>query len=617
MSFIPALPGSLATVPTELEAWEEWRSKIIGLRTVLRERAEVDYGARQELIDEATHDPVMDLILFGAIFEPRERFYDNGLRKPKWMPWIPYSFQVDLYRWIEQFMSVAPGSPESLMGRGDGILEKARGMSGSWSFCGYIGNRWKYDDGFVAGMMSYKEDLVEKTNSTDSLFFKLESYLGLNNDVPEFIDLPVGNTTLKVPTRSPEWLIPKGFNHRLHNQDLTLAHPERTNVVNGYSTGQRTGVGARLTLLFIDEGAKFPSFQTTWEVTEATTDHRAACSSADMAFGTGFRDTARQAEAACKNGKPGPSFLRLTPDMHPERDDVWREMIESRHTATPGSVAIMDREYNLDYEAGQGGMIYPRSRDIEPIPLTFNPANETIDFCIDPGVRDFTAMHLVKYDPGLHRYGVLASYVNSSLPAEFYASLVTASPLYGDYDYDGEEDAIMEWFDRYGRHIRYWVGDPAGKARGGGQATSFYDDFRTACARLTEGRRKIAIWSSDKREYRFVGPRISAMRWFLDITDFNNTPDVLRTLAAIQDHRFKQPREGYEVTSVPTEPVRTWGHDRVVALEYYAVHRKIGTAVLEAGIAKPQRLTMSGKKWTPQPWGSRKKRGYHRVSQYE
>lgn len=599
---IAGLPAAIRVVPEEHGAWKEWAPKALAFRALAQERARRDPGAREDALARCAEDALYEFLVYGCIFEPRPRVLEDGsLRESGWYPMVPYHFQALLERWIESVMAIHPGMPDALLGRGDGLVEKARGMAGSWTFCGVWANRWRWSEGFVGGMMSYKQELVDKIDATETLFYKMRGYLGLNKHVPSFREMNVGGMGLSIPVRPPDYLVPPVVSDKL----LLIANLERQNQILGYSTTELTTTGTRATALLLDEGAKFRAFKVVWNSSSAVTDNRFTNSSADTDYGTGFRDVARAAERSCANGTPGPSFLRLRPEMHPERDSVWREEIEARHSTDPFAARMLAREYDLDYEAGQGSHIYPRAQTIEPQPLVFHPGKQALDFCVDPGIRDMTAFHLVAYDPALHRYQLLASYANSGKPADFYASLVCASPL-GAYDYGDEEYRIMEWFDQWGNRIRFWIGDPAGKARGGGQATSFYDDFRLATARITDGRRSVSIWCSDKKEFRHLDPRIAALRWMLDILDVNDQPDTIRTLEAVRDHRFRSTPER-ETTAPMAEPVRTWGHDRVTALEFYAAHRRVGTAVAMQQIAKPTRVKLGGKPWTTKhraadPW---------------
>ncbi len=574
---IPGLPAALRTVPADPAAWRTWGERILDYRVTVRGKCEHDMGARAQVLHFADLDPLYDALVFGVVFEPRDRVNADGtLRAKGWYPFIPYEFQSRLMRWIQGVMTILPGSPEALLGRGDGILEKARGMAGSWTFCAHIGNRFKFDDGYIAGLMSYRVDEVDKTNSTNTLFAKVEGYLGLDRRVAPIKRMRIGAAEVEVPLRSPDWMVPTGYAPSKHNQELTLAHPERTNLVLGYTTTSEAFTSARMTQIVMDEAAKFDQFDDVWNAASAVADHRFALSSAWLLKGPAFRNLARAAEKAQRDGTPGPSFMRLKPEEHPERDEVWREEIEARHTGTPSAKAALAREYDLDYEAGRTGYIYrEKGITIVPAPLSFSPSTQSLDFCIDPGVRDLCAFHLLRYAQDLHRYGLLASYVNSGKPAEFYASLYMATPL-ARYTYGPDEERIMDWFASWGKHIRFNVGDPAGKQRGGGSATSFYGDFLRATEEISDGQRRVAIWSSDKHAFNHLLPRHAALRWLLDLLDVNDAPDTLLTLDAVNDHHYKEVPER-ETVSIPLTPVRTPGHDRVTALEFYACHRRVGS----------------------------------------
>jgi hypothetical protein len=88
----------------------------------------------------------------------------------------------------------------------------------------------------------------------------------------------------------------------------------------------------------------------------------------------------------------------------------------------------------------------------------------------------------------------------------------------------------------------------------------------------------------------------------LSLMDFNDTPDVIRTLGAIRDHRYRAINEERETTNPMAETVRHPGHDRVTALEFLAAHRRVGSTAAIAGVAPARRVTIGGT-----PWSNRKK----------
>lgn len=608
MASIDQLPRGLRHVPETKADWLAWREKAMLYRIVMRGKADADEGARNEVITLAAANPAYDALVFGVTFEPRARIG----RPAGWYPLIPYGFQVRLFDWIDGVMSVLPGTPDARLGRGDGIVEKARGMAGTWTFCHYAGTGWLYKDSFVATFMSRIQDSVEKKNQTGTIFHKLEAGLGLDSKVPEFIKMLVDGREEVVQVRRPGWQIPEGYTARENNTELTLSHPTKTNVITGTATTAVAGVGHRVGMWIVDEAAKFDEFRATWHSLTAVTDHKFALSSADIRYNTAFRELARVAEDAVKRGIAGPSFMRLLPADHPEQDELWEEEISARHAGMPGAREEMAREYFLDYEAGATNKIYPRAQLIVPKPLTYMPATETLDFTIDPGIRNMCAFHCIKYNPQFDRYGVMLSYANNGKPADFYASLVTASPLSQYYEYGEEEEKVMEFFELYGSRIRFFVGDPAGKSKVSGEKgklKSFYGDFHEATIELTDGRRPITIWSSDKPEYKNDDHRHSALNWLLERLDFNATPDVEMTLEAVREHRFKAVQSERDVITLPSGAVRFWGHDRVLAIEYYAAHRKLGFNAEVTGSAPVQRVGPSGKAYGSGGNGGGRQRG--------
>ena len=600
---IPALPAQLAAIPEQPETWKLWRDRIIRVRVEYQRNAERDPEVQESLL-LGIRDPLFFMALFGVHFEPRDR---PG--RPKgWYPSIPMPFQGRLVRWIEAVLAIMPESAEGVLGRADGILEKARGMTGTYTFMQFAASRWLADEGYACGVASYKGDLVDKANSPATLFYKVRAQLGLVDAVPlrKFVTLGDGSEAL-CPLRLPEWVLPPGFKPRKHDTEMALENPDRSNYITGSTSTGKTGTGDRVSMMVDDEASKWFEFQHAWENQSAVTDHRFALSSADRRYGPGFRDLARAgAQAAQHPELPGPSYLRVEWSEHPEQDAQWATMMASRHADNP---AAFEREYGLDYEAGHTAKIYAEKAQKIPLKhLEFRPAEQALDWCVDPGVASKTAMHLLTYDAGFDRYALLESYTNAGQPAEFYATIMLGSPLYGSYDYTDEDEAVMTVFRTYGEHIRYYVGDPAGHQRSQATATSFYDELRASIARLSDGRRTIAVSTKYDEGARSIGVRIEALRWLLGKLVINDTPRTRRTHAALMEYAFPLPPEHRPgLDREPQLPLRFWGHDLVTALEFFAVHRKIHVgsgftrlAPVRAGISgKPLSYSRRTGLWTP------------------
>jgi hypothetical protein len=589
-TLIPGLPAQLGAIPNDPTRWKMWRDRVLRVRVELRRNAEADPEARAKLL-AGIADPLYFMTLFGVHFEPRDR---PG--RPKgWYPSVPMPFQGRLVRWIEAVLAIMPESEEGLKGRADGVLEKARGMTGTYTFLQFITARWLADEGASFGVASYKGDAVDKTNAPGTLFYKIRANLGLIEAVPSqrFLTLADGSEIL-CPLKAPEWLLPPGFKKRRHSTEMALQNPDKSNYISGYTSTGKTTTGDRLTLMFSDEASKWFEFHYAWENQSAVTDHRLAISSADLRYGASFRDLAQSGANAHKNPElPGPSYLRLEWGEHPEQDALWRQAMTARHVDNPAALA---REYDLDYDAGHATKIYAEKAERTPIKhLEFRPAEQSLDWCVDPGVANATAMHLVTYDAGLDQYGLFDSYANSGKPAEFYATILLGTPLYVAYDYTDDDEDVMRTYRQYGDRIRYFVGDPAGNQRSSVTATSFYDELRASIARLSDGRRSIAVSTKYDENARAIGVRIEALRWMLGKLVVNDTVRTRRTLAALMEYAFPAPPEHRPALDrEPQAPLRFWGHDLVTALEYLAVHRKLATASMFERLP-PVRAGLSGK----------------------
>lgn len=600
---VPNLPPTMATIPEQSDAWRAWRDRVLRVRVELQRNAEHDLALQAELKQKIS-DPLFFMAIFGVHFEPRDR-----PERPKgWYPSVPMPFQGRLVRWIEAVLGIDPSSPEGLKGRADGILEKSRGMTGTYTFMQFAASRWLADEGFACGLASYKGDLVDKANSPSTLFYKVRANLGLVDAVPVRKFLALGDAgDILCPLRLPEWVLPAGFKRRTHDTEMALTNLERSNYLIGATSTGKTGTGERWTVMIDDEASKWFEFQHAWENQSAVTDHRLALSSADRRYGSGFRDLAVAGASAQKDPElPGPSYLRLDWSEHPEQDAGWQTAMRARHADNP---AAFEREYGLDYDAGHANKIYAEKAQRVPIKVvTFRPAEQALDWCVDPGIANNTAMHLVSYDAGLDQYALLESYTNHSKPAEFYATIMLGTPLYVAYDYSDEDEAVMASFRTYGEHIRYFIGDPAGNQRSSVTATSFYDELRASIARLSDGRRAIAVSTKYDEGARSIGVRIEALRWLLGKLVINDTVRTRRTHAALLEHAFPAPPEHRPALDrEPQAPLRFWGHDLVTALEYLAVHRKLATATTFTRLA-PVRAGISGKPleykqrtglWTP------------------
>src|SRR5690606_7329132 len=134
-----------------------------------------------------------------------------------------------------------------------------------------------------------------------------------------------------LPTATPDFMRPAGFSNKDHNFRNRILHPTKNNSLLGNSTSGRTGLGARLSWLVIDEGAKIEELSMIWGGLAATTQHRFTVSSADIRFGNDFMNIANQARSAQSDPSLfGPSLFRIPWNDNPLRDEQWFESAKAR-----------------------------------------------------------------------------------------------------------------------------------------------------------------------------------------------------------------------------------------------------------------------------------------------
>src|SRR5690606_5633984 len=64
------LPGALAQMPVEREAWAQWRDRVLVWRAGLLLDAEEHPDQRPAVLQLAAGDPLVFLCLFGCVLEP-------------------------------------------------------------------------------------------------------------------------------------------------------------------------------------------------------------------------------------------------------------------------------------------------------------------------------------------------------------------------------------------------------------------------------------------------------------------------------------------------------------------------------------------------------------------
>ena len=155
---------------------------------------------------------------WGVTYDPR----NDGIIKPKNMPFILFPRQEDLVRWIDQMR----------IDKERGTINKARGVGATWVAGAYSVCAWLFESGFSAGFGSRKADLVDRKGDPDSIFEKMRTFVD---------NLPV-------------FLKPKGYTRVNHALYMRLLNPVNGSTITGES-GDSIGRGGRKSIYFWDEEA--------------------------------------------------------------------------------------------------------------------------------------------------------------------------------------------------------------------------------------------------------------------------------------------------------------------------------------------------------------------------
>ena len=571
---IRGLPPALAVVPEDRESWEAWRDDVTLYREYIRRKADTDKDVQAQELYLCRQDFCYWLVMYGIIFEPRSL---QG-NPPRWLRWIPYHFQINSARWIELVMVTTEN------GRGDGVLEKSRDMGVSWLFCAYIAWNYLFADVFVAGLISKKAEDVDKTGASGTLFYKIRALVGMEDQVPTAL-------------RMPNWMIPQITERDSVTRTRNISHPHKTCIINGETTTALSGVSDRNTMRLNDEAARFDSFTDSWANQGATTDHRFAVSTPDT-VNLGFYEMAKIAKSCVNNPyKSGPSYLALPWWLHPYHDEAWYENERKRYEHDPRFFA---REYDMQYFAGSGDMIYPRIQDAVPGAYPYSPILGEVYCSIDPGVSDQTAVVWIQRDTPNNRWRVVNAYEapRGSTP-EHIASVLTGTPLSGPEapQYTADEIRLMQWTAKL--PLVYYVGDHYGTHKSTDGKTSIYSLYADKSREITQGRHVITVRTITKdnaRQFRVRQPTLAAL---LPKIDWDEHPNVLMALSRLREARFEARNPNRQYAKEVTEPKHDVTSHMRTAFEFFAVNVSATEVVTRnrnrQNNPRGRRVTMSGR----------------------
>ncbi len=198
--------------------------------------AMIKWGSKSESHQEqlwirCSRDPVFYVDTFLYTFDPRKR---AGL---KVIPFILWPYQEDALKQILEGIDVGL----------DKLLQKSRDMGASWLALVAFEYMWHYFDMTSFLLASRKEDLVDKTDDTDTLMFKIDF----------------------MHKYSPGWLLPN-----IERKSMNIRNADNGSVISGESTNADLARGGRRTAILLDEFATVEKGQEVLGSTASVTECR-------------------------------------------------------------------------------------------------------------------------------------------------------------------------------------------------------------------------------------------------------------------------------------------------------------------------------------------------------
>lgn len=169
-------------------------------------------------IEKCRKDPVHWFNHWIWTYDPRGMAY--GL--PANLPFVLRPKQVELVEWLLDRENTQTS----------GLIEKSRDEGMSYVVLGFFLHHWLFVDGFAAGVGSRKEDLVDKKGDPKTLLHKFRDMF----------------------SKMPDWLKPKGFSERDHDNYLRIVNPDNGATITG-EAGDNIGRGGRTSMYLLDEWA--------------------------------------------------------------------------------------------------------------------------------------------------------------------------------------------------------------------------------------------------------------------------------------------------------------------------------------------------------------------------
>lgn len=258
---------------------------------------------------------------WGVTYDPRIAGFS------KIIPFILFPRQIDFIFFIRHLLNA----------KQPGLVEKSRDMGATWLCCVISVWLWLFHPGASIGWGSRDQDTVDQKGNPDCIFEKIRMQLDA----------------------LPTWMLPKGYEPRLHSKFMNIINPENKSSIKG-DAGDNIGRGGRSLIYFKDESAHYEHPEQIEAALGDNTDVQVDISSVNGTANVFYRRrTAGEIwypGAAIAAGKTR-VFIFDWRD-HPGKSQLWYNQRRTKYEAE-GLLHLLAQEVDRDYASAVKGTIIP------------------------------------------------------------------------------------------------------------------------------------------------------------------------------------------------------------------------------------------------------------------
>ncbi len=299
----------------------EWRYRVDRLQMLAHDdklRAAINLHYKNNCIDWIAHNCIT--------YDPRKSgSKDKSIAAV--MPFMMFPKQKDFITFLMSCLDEQEG----------GLVEKSRDMGATWLCCAVSIWLWLYHPGSSVGWGSRKEELVDKLGDPDSIFQKMRMIIRY----------------------LPRWMLPEGFDWRLHSSYMKLINPQNGSTITGES-GDNIGRGGRKSIYFKDESAHYEHPELIEAALSENTNVQIDISSV-CGIGNIFYRRRMAGEIWEKGGTYARGMTRVfIMDWrdHPAKDQEWYEAKRAKNVRE-GTMHLFAQEVDRSYSASVMNVIIP------------------------------------------------------------------------------------------------------------------------------------------------------------------------------------------------------------------------------------------------------------------